>query len=275
MARDSNGNYTLPPGNPVAANTLIEVAWANPTMSDIAVALTDSLSRTGQGGMQVSFKNADGTIAAPGMTWINEPTSGWYRKSANTFWYSVLGADVFGIDAAGVYLGVGKSGFPPDARWLLYSTRGSMLAGTAVSPGSPVELLLGADGNVLTADSSLQAGVKWAPAGTVTVDQARTWTTPQRDANTAANTGSFNMSLQNDFTCTPTGAVVLTFTNITLGQRGMISFSNTTNFAVTFAVAVKKGSTAGVDLSLTGLRDIAYWSPDGVNVHITYSDLLT
>ena len=51
MPRDSQGLYTLPSGNPVVAGTLIEAAWANPTMSDVAQALTDSLPRNGSAPM--------------------------------------------------------------------------------------------------------------------------------------------------------------------------------------------------------------------------------
>lgn len=109
MSRDSGGNYTLPAGNPVAPRTIIEVDWANPTMNDIATALTDSLSRTGLGGMLVPFRNADGTVSSPGMTWVNEPSSGWYRKAAADFWYSVNSVDIFGISSAGITLAPGKS----------------------------------------------------------------------------------------------------------------------------------------------------------------------
>jgi hypothetical protein len=49
MPRDGAGNYSLPSGNPVVTNTIISSGgWANPTMSDIASALTQSLSRDGQ-----------------------------------------------------------------------------------------------------------------------------------------------------------------------------------------------------------------------------------
>ena len=47
MPRDSQGLYTLPAGNPVVEGTLIEAAWANGTMNDLAQALTDSLPRSG------------------------------------------------------------------------------------------------------------------------------------------------------------------------------------------------------------------------------------
>jgi len=48
MARDGNGNYQLPTGNPVTTGTLIESTWANSTMADLALALTQSLSSDGQ-----------------------------------------------------------------------------------------------------------------------------------------------------------------------------------------------------------------------------------
>jgi len=47
MPRNPQGVYTLPAGNPVVPGTLIETTWANPTMSDIAAALTGSLPRDG------------------------------------------------------------------------------------------------------------------------------------------------------------------------------------------------------------------------------------
>lgn len=46
--RNGAGTYSLPPGNPVVSGTTIESTWANSTMSDIAVALTDSLTADGQ-----------------------------------------------------------------------------------------------------------------------------------------------------------------------------------------------------------------------------------
>ena len=57
MPRDANGNYTLPPSNPVIAGTPITASWANPTMQDLGQEITNSLSRNGEGGMLVPFKN--------------------------------------------------------------------------------------------------------------------------------------------------------------------------------------------------------------------------
>lgn len=47
MPRDVNGVYTLPAGNPVVTGTTITSTWGNTTLSDIATALTQSLSVDG------------------------------------------------------------------------------------------------------------------------------------------------------------------------------------------------------------------------------------
>jgi hypothetical protein len=46
--RDGSGNYSLPSGNPVSTGTSISSTWANTTLSDIATALTNSISKDGQ-----------------------------------------------------------------------------------------------------------------------------------------------------------------------------------------------------------------------------------
>lgn len=83
MPRDANGNYTLPAGNPVVSGTIITTIWANPTMQDLGNEITNSLSRNGEGGMLVPFQNIDGTLGTPGMTWINDTKSGFYRAETN------------------------------------------------------------------------------------------------------------------------------------------------------------------------------------------------
>ena len=79
MPRNSAGVYTLPATNPVVPFTTISASWANPTMSDIASELTNSLDRNGRGGMLAPFKIFDGTAGSPGMGFLNEPSLGIYR----------------------------------------------------------------------------------------------------------------------------------------------------------------------------------------------------
>jgi len=94
MPRDSSGIYTLPSGNPVESGTIIQSTWANTTMEDIALALTNSLDRNGNGGMLAPFKFFDGTAQAPGATWFNEPNTGLYREGGGDLRMSVRAKDV-------------------------------------------------------------------------------------------------------------------------------------------------------------------------------------
>ena len=91
MPRDANGNYTLPIGNPVVTGTPISSVVQNTTMADVATALTGSLSRTGLGGMLAPLPFTSGTVGAPGITWQNELTSGFYLSSAGDMRAAVTG----------------------------------------------------------------------------------------------------------------------------------------------------------------------------------------
>jgi len=91
MSRDSNGVYTLPAGNPVVSGTVISTAWANPTMDNIAAALTDSLSRSGLGSMTQPLLLADGSSVIPGLAFANETGTGFYRAGAADLRVKVTG----------------------------------------------------------------------------------------------------------------------------------------------------------------------------------------
>jgi len=65
MPRDGSGNYTLPAGNPVVSGTTIDIAWANPSMSDIAVQLNNVPTRDGKLGFTSQTKAFLGTATTP------------------------------------------------------------------------------------------------------------------------------------------------------------------------------------------------------------------
>ena len=48
MSRNGSGTYSLPAGNPVVTGTTISTTWANSTLTDMATALTQSISADGQ-----------------------------------------------------------------------------------------------------------------------------------------------------------------------------------------------------------------------------------
>ena len=99
MPRDVSGNYTLPSGvNPVVNNTLIDVAWANPTLSDIATQLNNVLTRDGLLGPILPLKLVDGTVGAPALCFGSQPTTGFY-KTASGFGFGISGTNVISVDA--------------------------------------------------------------------------------------------------------------------------------------------------------------------------------
>jgi len=94
MPRAPDGTYSLPLP-PVAPGDSVSSAWANQTLGDIAASMSDSLSRSGNGGMLVPLPFVDGAVGAPGITWGNEPVTGFYRAGAGDMRVSILGADNF------------------------------------------------------------------------------------------------------------------------------------------------------------------------------------
>lgn len=154
---------------------------------------------------------------------------------------------------------------------ILKGTSGVISAATAgtdyLEPPSGTAILKANSGGAL---ANASAGTDYASPST-----AQTWTLPQRGQVTAANTGSFDMNVENNFTCTPTGTVTLTFTNITAGQSGFITLVNGSNYTISKASAVKVASGLLTTLSATGTYLLSYFSPDGTNVYLTATGALS
>jgi hypothetical protein len=109
MPRNSSGVYTLPGGNPVTPGDVIEAEWANTTLEDVANELTNSLSRTGAGGMLAPFRIADGNVSGPGLSYLNETNTGLYRSGSGSTWMSVLGVNTAQFSTVGVTIPAGKA----------------------------------------------------------------------------------------------------------------------------------------------------------------------
>ena len=102
MPRNSSGTYSLPAGNPVVSGTLIEASWANSTLSDLASAMTGSLSRAGEGGMTAALRLYDGTVSLPGLAFSNETSTGLYRAGTGDMRLAVTGSQVMQFLTTGV-----------------------------------------------------------------------------------------------------------------------------------------------------------------------------
>jgi hypothetical protein len=116
--------------------------------------------------------------------------------------------------------------------------------------------------------SAATAGTDYGAPGT-----ASTWTASQRGTVTTDNDGSFDMNVTNNFSCTPTGNITLTFTNITAGQSGFIKLVNGSNYTVSAAATTKVATGVLTTLSATGTYLLSYFS-DGTNVFVTASAAL-
>ena len=105
-------------------------------------------------------------------------------------------------------------------------------------------------------------------------DQAKTFTVSQRGTVTTDNDGSFDMNVTNNFSCTPSGTIALTFTNITAGQSGYVLLINTGGHAITAAATTKVSSTFLTGVSAAGTYLLSYFS-NGTNVFVTASGALS
>lgn len=230
MPRSTSGVYSLPSGNPVVNGTTIDVAWANPTMADIGAALSDSLSRSGQGSMTAALKLIAGTVGTPALSFALEPGSGMYRAGANDLRFAVAGADAIRfIDDSGEPVGsqrpvqfwngdawVPLSGYNPADG----AITGGTINGTAIGGGTP------AAGTFTTATgTSLVFGTQENKATlNYTTNAARTLTVPSLGGN---RTFAFLEQAQ-----TFTALQTLNAAAITLGVSGSL---NTTGATLTIA----------------------------------------
>jgi hypothetical protein len=88
MPRNASGTYSLP----TAARTpgsLIRSADYNTDLTDVATALTSSLPVNGSAGMSGPLLASDGTAAVPGIAFLADKKTGFYRTGAGQFtWVS-------------------------------------------------------------------------------------------------------------------------------------------------------------------------------------------
>ena len=111
MSRNSSGVYTLPVAAFVAG-TVIKSADMNSNLSDIALALTQSLATTGVSSMTGPVKLSAGTLASPSLTLATDTSTGWYNS--NTYEWSfvtnnstilVVGLSSFTVNVNSTFVG--------------------------------------------------------------------------------------------------------------------------------------------------------------------------
>lgn len=96
------------------------------------------------------------------------------------------------------------------------------------------------------------------------------WTGSQRATNVTDNDGSFDMNAGQNFICTPSGNIALTFTNIANGQTGFIKLINTGGHTISLAATSKADANLTTTVSTASTYILSYYS-DGTNVYLTNS----
>jgi hypothetical protein len=126
-----------------------------------------------------------------------------------------------------------------------------------------------ADANLgLLTSAVIGTTVQAYDADTAKLDVDQTWTGAQRGTITTDADGSFDQSVTNNFLCTPTGNVTLTFTNHTAGQSGFVLFDNTGAYTGHSLAATTKASASFLTtINVSGVFLISYLS-NGTNTYV-------
>ena len=93
------------------------------------------------------------------------------------------------------------------------------------------------------------------------------YSAPQRGSITVDNDGSFDLNVTNNFSCTPAGTFVLTFTNISEGQSGQILLNNSGGHIITADTNTKVDANFLSTVSNAGVYVLGYFS-SGTNVYV-------
>jgi hypothetical protein len=100
VARNGSGTYSVP--NTFVSGNTITASGHNQNFSDLASEMTNSVAADGQTSMTGPLKAANGTDAAPSISFASDPDTGLYRKAGNSIAISCEGVDavVFGTATA-------------------------------------------------------------------------------------------------------------------------------------------------------------------------------
>ena len=118
--------------------------------------------------------------------------------------------------------------------------------------------------------SDIGSSVQGFDADTLKADTADTLTAPFRGTVTADNDLSFDLNVTNNFSCTPTGAGTLTFTNHTAGQSGFVWLDNSGGHAIAAAGTTKINAADLTAISTAGVYTLSYFD-NGTNAYVSVS----
>ena len=125
-------------------------------------------------------------------------------------------------------------------------------------------------GSNVVVDTDIGSTVQGYDADTLKADTADTLTAPFAGTITTDNDLSFDQSVTNNFSCTPTAGGTLTFTNHTSGQSGYVLLDNSSGYAITAAGTTKIHADDLTTISTAGVYLLSYLD-NGTNAYVTVS----
>lgn len=161
-SRNASGTYSSPSASFVSG-TAISSSVMNGKLDDIGAEITDSLSRSGKGGMLARLRGVDGTSALPAYSFSNETTLGLYRAGSGDLRCSSNGTDILGLSSTGIVA------YQPFTRGVTVTNSTSNAAGTTSTgngTGAGMVATGGATGNGGTFTGGATSGAGVVATGT-------------------------------------------------------------------------------------------------------------
>ena len=177
-------------------------------------------------------------------------------------------------NVAGLVIGTDIQAY--DADTAKYDDTTANFTGTLQNGGSNVVVdtdigsTVQAYDSTIVVDADIGVSVQAYDADTAKTDTAQTYTASQRGTVTTDNDLSFDQSVTNNFSCTPSAGGTLTFTNHTAGQSGYVLLDNSSGYAITAAATTKITATDLTTISTAGVYLISYFD-NGTNAYLTVS----
>jgi hypothetical protein len=100
MARNGSGTYAKV--NTFVAGNSVTAAGHNQNWDDLATEMTNSVAADGQTSMTGPLKAANGSAAAPAVTFASDTDTGPYRIGANNYGISIGGTKIFDLASTGL-----------------------------------------------------------------------------------------------------------------------------------------------------------------------------
>ena len=122
----------------------------------------------------------------------------------------------------------------------------------------------------IVVDADIGVSVQAYDVDTLKADVADTLTAPFRGTVTTDNDLSFDLNVTNNFSCTPSGAGALTFTNHTSGQSGFILLINSGGHAISAHANTKINAADLAAISVAGTYTLSYFD-NGTNAYVSVS----